>query len=219
MTEEERRKKISDTKLKQWKEYCEKYPYPKEGHRPCSVCGEVKYFNIEDKHVSEFYAVKNGSKTVPHYVPDSWCKMCKRKADQANRAKKLQKDPEGYKARKREIDRNYRERDKDRYRAQQRAQGHRARRRKGIEPRKWKDTSPQVRVDAEPFRQWVLSNEIGPEDYFQIHKGHERTGKMLNAVMRGEQETLSLDWVDRVLIGCNGPHLSELYPNLYSFEE
>jgi hypothetical protein len=224
-----REEKIAKTKMDQWDEYFEKFPHPTEGKRVCTKCKKSKYFNTEEKELSEFHIRHNdaykmkqlGYKNADYLVPDSWCKVCKNKRIRERRLERLKENPEKERQRRKEQDRQYRERIGDEeYKRRSRESGRRKRRMRGVPERgpRIKDTYPSrfVRVPVGPFRQWALERWPNAEGSYkamrEISYGAE---SQMSRIIHGKIDTVGLDWVDEILTFCNGPHVSTLYPEEY----
>lgn len=225
---EESKAKISKTQMKRWQEYFINYPYPTEGKHTCSKCGEVKYFNTEDRYLSEFHIRKNeahkmekaGLEGAVYYKPDSQCKKCVNKRLKESRLKALKDDPETYRAKRRQVDKNYRKNiGADEYRKRQRTYARAARRRQGIPQgtERVHDLEKTLYVSAEPLREWIIDTWPTGGHYMAAKNRITNPEKLGKIVQRKVQE-VELDWADQVLVTFNGPHLSTLYPDLYSGE-
>lgn len=85
--EVERRQKISQAQVNQWKRYKEQFPFPQEGHKRCSHCKEIKYYNIDNRKVSDFSIRRYNAKSGASLYPRSWCKDCENQRNVENTEK------------------------------------------------------------------------------------------------------------------------------------
>lgn len=213
--------------IKMWEKYYEEYPQPPEGKKRCSKCGEKKYFNIEQKDISEFHIRQNqayrmmeaGAKNAVQYRPDSWCKVCKNADSTARRKRRMAEDPERERELRKKKDKEYRERiGEERWLMLKRQRSRAYRRRRGIGLDRDVDERPKdksgMTVPAEPFAQWV--SDTWPEGgYYTAIVGTLPNADKVAKIMNGKQQSVDPEWVDMVLTHFNGPHLSQLYPELY----
>jgi len=212
----------------EWREeYYKKYPPVKEGKKRCSICKEMKYFNTEQRDISEFHIRKNqaykmeaaGYKHAIYLRPDSHCKECKNAENRRRLKKRREENPELVREKKREVARKYRERiGEEAYLAKKREWSRMYRRRKGIglgrDVDERSDKSGMI-VDTGPFVKWI--NDAWPEGggYTAIKNSGVPNPEKITRILAGSRTRVDPEWVDMVLVHFNGPHLSQLYPELY----
>lgn len=201
----ETKRKIGEAAIQRFKE---REPLRVLEEKPCSKCRKVK-------PLSEFGLKKYTHKSVVTVSPDSWCKQCHRDRSKA-RAKKLKE--EGRTEEVREQQRQWRERNRERYLEQKRENEAARRRKQGGQPRNfakgrkgpshWNEGLPVTPIRE--FLEHEISNGRG------VNTIEAATGvdhRRIGGILKEEYPHVTLDVVDRLLVGLGCPEeLHFLYP-------
>lgn len=207
-----------------------------EGYKTCNRCGKRKYFNIVDTFISDFSTRKrNLADGTTSTYPDSRCRKCRAEETAARRAALPPGELGKMNKQWREARRNNAEK-VEREREYQRNYQRRLRREQGTPPRKFTtkrkyppDTAEYQLVDAAPLaaflRQMTRTTErngsgkaahtaMGAHQLISVKELGDAAGvsdKTLGAIRRGEQKTIELSVVDRLLTYFDCVHLSALW--------
>lgn len=219
----------SSKQAMEWREeYYKKYPPIVEGKKRCSICKELKYFNTEQRDISEFHIRKNqaykmreaGYEHAVYLRPDSWCKKCKNEENRQRSLRRRKANPIAERERKREMHLKHRERiGEEAYLAKKREWSKAYRRRRGIglgndvDDRKEKSG---LLVDTRPFVNWIFDTWPDGGGYTAVKNCGVPNAEKISRIMNGSRTKVDPEWVDMVLTNFNGPHLSQLYPELYN---